>query len=67
MNIVEYKLQITTQVAGEDDDHTYELVYRGNENIIIRSNYFTLGEKANTSIVIPRHILEKFVEIISNE
>lgn len=50
MDIKEYCLTI------ESNYHTYQLIYRGNENVIIN--------RGDISIQFPRDILEKFIEMI---
>lgn len=58
MNITKYHLIITNET--KDHMHTTELIYLGNENITIQSTQTVNNHK----IDIPRHILEKFMEMI---
>jgi len=58
MNITEYKLTIT------DDVRTKTLTYRGNENIILECNI--PQNEDNSAMLFPRHILEKFMEMINS-
>jgi hypothetical protein len=64
MNITEYKLTISY-----DNDTFKEIVYRGNENIIISTedwiDDYEIVEKNRMDIRFPRHILEKFLEMIN--
>lgn len=55
MEIENYTLHIQDKKGYEKT-----LIYRGNENIIIRAS--SIGE--NNTILIPRHLLEKFMEMI---
>lgn len=58
MNITEHKLTIT------DELRTKTLIYRGNENVMITCN---CAENEDDSVILfPRHILEKFMEIIES-
>lgn len=57
MAIEEYHLII------DDGTIKKELIYRGNENIIIKSTYV---EKEDGAVIpLSRHILEKFIEMIN--
>lgn len=76
MNITEYKLTITGNVSEINDngvavtEYKKELIYRGNENIIISESHdFTEeelieGYDGHEEILFPRHILQKFMEMI---
>lgn len=59
MNIQTYKLTIS------DDTRTKSLFYGGNEHIVITSN---LPEDSDeeTTILIPRHVLECFLRLIND-
>jgi hypothetical protein len=56
MNITEYTLTIS------DGEREKSLTYRGNENIVIRSSM--IENEDNTAMLFPRHVLEKFMELI---
>ena len=56
MRINEYRLIIN------DDSRIKELIYYGNENIIIKCNISC--DESETNILFPRHILEAFIEMI---
>jgi hypothetical protein len=60
MEIAEYKLTITTNRGT-----VKELVYRGNENISVSSSCDNSGEDGRTKFLFPRHVLQKFVELIN--
>ena len=60
MEIVEYALTITQRVGEEDISKT--LIYRKNENIIIR--YETSDDDEAMQLSLPRHVLESFMEMI---
>lgn len=65
MNISEYYLKITYAPGIEK-----ELIYRGNENLVIRSKTTATteqgneGEEVTVSIIISRDILTKFLEML---
>ncbi len=52
----EFKLYILTNT-----DREIELTYRGNENIIIEESP---GTSISRKILVPRNVLEKFIEMI---
>ena len=61
MNISEYKLTITYN--GAEHESKKELIYRGNENIILREY---IDNEVELDIFIPRIMLEQFLELIKN-
>lgn len=71
MNIIEYKLTVTCRNIDSTDELTHvddtekELIYRGNENVIIRERPDKDPLADEKTILIPRHILEKFLEMIN--
>jgi len=69
MNITEYKLTITSKDAFEDTERVHELIYRGNENIIIKVEPIPDLSISDQSIqtLLPRHILETFVRLINEQ
>lgn len=74
MRITEYKLTITCSVVGEDGDREKELIWRGNENVIIREKPNINEVESDddlydgyTYILIPMHILRKFVELCDEQ
>ncbi len=53
------------KISTNEENVEKELVYYGNENIIIREiKKIDIGEPATKDILISRHILEKFIEMI---
>jgi hypothetical protein len=63
MNITSYHLIIGGIV---DDTHVKkELVYRGNENIIIRCEIEDTEDNEPISILFPRSVLENFIKMIN--
>ena len=58
MDIKEYNLKITY-----DNDTVKELIYRGNENIIIKSEIVNIYD-GTSSVLVRRHVMEKFLEMI---
>lgn len=46
----------------ETDNYSLSLIYRGNENILIKKTIKENGLEID--ILVPRHELEKFMEII---
>jgi hypothetical protein len=59
MNIELYELLI------DNKEYNIQLVYRGNENILIRySGQSEVGAQVNKEIRVPRDILEKFIQMI---
>lgn len=65
MNISEHKLEFTDVELAS----TIEIKYTGNENIFITLNEYNENKSENIKITIsiPRHELEKFIEIINND
>ncbi len=63
MTITEYRLTIEQELLGEEKPIIKTIVYRGNENILIYSNNFTIFDE-KTCIKFPRHILEAFIRMI---
>ncbi len=59
MNVTEHRLTLTVQA----DDHECELslIYRGNENVLIK---FESEQQLGVEIRVPRNVLEKFLEMI---
>lgn len=60
MEIKEYRMEITVDIAGEM--HKKSLVYYGNENIMMHHHDYSKDKLI--TIIIPRDILEKFLEMI---
>jgi hypothetical protein len=58
MNILEYKLSL--EFTHQGSDFNVELTYIGNEIVAIKSN----SSGKDDLIIIPRHALEKFLELI---
>lgn len=56
MDIKEYRIELEC-----NDDVKLTLTYRGNENIIIARRE---GELEYASVLISRHVLSKFLEMI---
>lgn len=69
MEITEYRLTLTCKIGNEDI--TKEIIYRGNENVLLRCGSANLcidkDEKIDFySLNIPRHILECFMRMIND-
>lgn len=67
MDILEYRLIINfkSNYVNVDKETAIELFYGGNENIIIKSSPYDI-EGGIAYTLIPRHILEKFIEMIKS-
>lgn len=63
MIINSHELMITDNELGK----TVKLIYRGNENIVIQEDDYNPddGSVNEVKILIPRHTLEKFMEMIN--
>ena len=59
MKISEWKLTLTYE--GDEHTSTKELVYHGNENIILRE---CIDDQMELEVRLERSILEHFLEII---
>lgn len=55
-----------TTLTVKTDDIEISLTYHGNENVFIKAISTETIENENVTISIPRHILEKFLELINN-
>ena len=70
MNITEYRLTITCRNIYSTDESTHVddtekiLIYRGNENVIVSEKPDKDPLSDEKTILIPRHILQKFMETI---
>jgi len=72
MEITDYELTLTCRI--DEIEFKKQLIYRGNENIIIRSwtpvkpiEWEQKDGLYSHDILIPRNILEKFLEIIDGD
>jgi len=66
MDITEYRLIVTGRNTHVhiDKEISVEFYYGGNESIIIKSESYDT-ENGIEAMIIPRHILEKFIEMIA--
>ena len=60
MNVESYEL--TLIVSSTECEQKIELIYRGNENILIKSY---VDDQYDINVKVPRHALEKFLEMIN--
>lgn len=65
MDIKGYELNLDIS-TDKDINREIQLIYRGNENIIIRFSHCILNDDDGyRSILVPRNVLEKFMELIN--
>lgn len=68
MNIISYQLSVL--IRHEDQsERSIDLIYRGNENILIKSyvvheNEVPSETEPNSWVKVPRHLLESFIKMI---